>query len=106
MLGTLTRFAFIGIFACAHAAAAQPPMISQKGKTFSPDAIEIPVGTAIVIDNDDRTIHHVYVESSAFNFDSGEQAPGQKVEIVFSKPGSFDVKCDIHPKMQLRVVVK
>jgi plastocyanin len=89
-----------------HALAAEPVIISQKGKTFYPSEIAIGVGDSIVIKNDDRVLHHVYVESPGFNFDSGEQPPGRRVPITFGRPGKFDVRCDIHPKMRLRVVVK
>ena len=106
MLGTIAQAVFLSIVLCAGALAADPPTISQKGKTFSPDQVEIAVGGSVIIDNDDRTIHHVYIESSEFNFDSGEQVPGHKVRITFPKTGTFEVKCDIHPKMLLRVVVK
>jgi len=86
--------------------ASEPIVISQKGKVFSPGEISIRVGTVVRIDNDDRVLHHVYIESPAFEFDSGEQPPGKNVEIKFGKDGTFEVRCDIHPKMLMKVHVK
>jgi plastocyanin len=83
-----------------------PIVVSQKGKVFTPAEIKIPVGTTIRIDNDDRVLHHVYIESPIFEFDSGEQPPGRSVEIRFAKDGTFAVRCDIHPKMLMKVFVQ
>ena len=86
--------------------ASEPIVISQKGKVFAPGEITVPVGSVVHINNDDRVLHHVYIESPAFNFDSGEQQPGKSVDIKFSKDGTFSVRCDIHPKMLLTVHVR
>jgi len=94
------------LISAGFARAAEPVVISQKGKTFSPGEISIHVGDEVVFENDDRVLHHVYIESPEFNYDSGEQPPGRRVSVTFSRRGSFDVRCDIHPKMLLRVEVK
>ena len=51
-------------------------------------------------------MHHAYVDDPEFSFDSGDQEPGAKADIVFTKPGTFDVLCGIHPKMKLVVTVR
>ena len=80
---------------------------SQKGQAFQPGELTIPRGSTIEIVNDDGDIlHHAYVESSAFSFDSGDQEPGTTVAIKFPVTGSFNVLCGIHPKMKLRVRVE
>ena len=83
-----------------------PIVVSQKGKVFTPGEITVPVGTSVRINNDDRVLHHVYIESPVFEFDSGEQPPGRSVEIKFARDGTFAVRCDIHPKMLMTVHVK
>ena len=83
-----------------------PVVVSQKGKVFTPGEITIPVGATVRIMNDDRVLHHVYIESPEFNFDSGEQPPGRSVDIKFAKDGTFAVRCDIHPKMLMKVHVR
>ena len=91
----------------AFAAVADSPVaISQKGRIFQPAKVEIHSGETLAIANDDGVLHHVYIESPSFNFDSGEQPSGKTVFVKFAKPGEYDVLCAIHPKMRLRVTVR
>lgn len=85
---------------------AEATTISQIGKTFSPEEVTIARGETLRIANDDRVLHHVYVETDGFNFDSGEQPPGRTVELHFPSAGRFEVQCAIHPKMKLIVNVR
>jgi plastocyanin len=81
--------------------------ISQKGREFHPGAIAIKRGETIQIVNDDGDLlHHAYVDSPKFSFDSGDQKPGSKTDITFPVAGDFDVLCAIHPKMRLAVHVQ
>lgn len=82
-------------------------IVSQKGRAFHPSKLIIKRGDTIEIVNDDGDLlHHAYVESNTFNFDSGDQLPGSKTDIVFYVRGTFNVLCGIHPKMKLVVEVK
>jgi hypothetical protein len=40
------------------------------------------------------------------SFDSDEQPPGQNVTLRFPVTGTFEVRCHIHPKMDLVVHVR
>jgi plastocyanin len=81
--------------------------ISQKGREFHPGDITIKRGDTVVVVNDDGDLlHHVYVESAKFSFDSGDQEPGSRASISFAAAGDFDVLCAIHPKMRLAVHVQ
>jgi plastocyanin len=81
--------------------------ISQKGREFHPGDINIKRGETIQIVNDDADLlHHAYVDSPTFSFDSGDQKPGSVTPITFSVAGDFDVMCAIHPKMLLVVHVR
>ena len=80
--------------------------ISQKGRSFQPGEVTIKVGDILRIHNDDEFLHHVYVKSPDFNFDSMGQPPGKTVEISFPRTGDYRVQCDIHPKMKLDVHVQ
>jgi plastocyanin len=81
--------------------------ISQKGREFHPGTISIKRGDTIQIVNDDGDLlHHAYIDSTKFSFDSGDQEPGSKTDITFSVGGDFDVLCAIHPKMRLIVHVQ
>jgi plastocyanin len=82
-------------------------VVSQKGRMFVPGTLVINRGDTIRIVNDDGDLlHHAYIESDSFNFDSGDQEPGSKTDITFSSAGNFTVLCGIHPKMKLVVEVK
>jgi|SRR5581483_1287979 plastocyanin len=81
--------------------------VSQKGREFHPTEISINRGDTIRIVNDDGDLlHHAYVDSAAFSFDSGDQKPGSITPVTFPATGDFNVLCAIHPKMLLVVHVR
>ena len=81
-------------------------VISQKNRTYAPGAISIDKGQSIKIMNDDIFLHHAFIKSDDMEFDSGSMDEGESAVVKFSKPGVYDVKCAIHPKMNLEVTVK
>jgi plastocyanin len=86
--------------------ALSPYAISQKGRQFHPGEIIIKRGETLEIVNDDGDLlHHAYVDSPKFSFDSGDQQPGSRTDITFPTAGDFEVLCAIHPKMRLVVHV-
>lgn len=81
-------------------------VVSQKGRAFNPGELDINKGETVQIFNDDGDLlHHAYVESDQFNFDSGDQEPGSRTNVRFPVAGTFTVLCGIHPKMKLEVRV-
>ena len=81
-------------------------LVSQKGRMFHPDNLVVARGEVVTFVNDDSDLlHHVFVESATFNFDSGDQEPGSRTPITFTERGTFQVLCGIHPKMKLAVRV-
>lgn len=96
-----------GVLSAAIVMAGPQIEISQKGREFTPGEISIARGEAIQILNDDSDLlHHAYIESKKFSFDSGDQQPGSRTSITFPETGDFTVRCAIHPKMKLLVHVK
>jgi len=88
------------------AVSASPHQVSQKGRAFQPGELTIRRGETVQIVNDDADLlHHAYAESERFSFDSGDQEPGSKTDVVFPVSGTFSVLCGIHPKMKLIVHV-
>jgi plastocyanin len=80
--------------------------VSQKGRAFQPTELTIRRGETVQIVNDDGDLlHHAYVDSERFSFDSGDQEPGSKTNVTFPISGAFTVLCGIHPKMKLFVRV-
>jgi plastocyanin len=81
--------------------------ISQKGREFHPTEITIKRGDTLKVVNDDADLlHHAYIDSPTFSFDSGDQTPGTVTPITFTVAGNFNVLCAIHPKMLLVVHVQ
>jgi len=94
---------------CALGASAQQAAVavSQKKRAFEPREVELALGESVVFVNDDgELLHHVYSKDPRFSFDIGEQAAGTRVPVRFTARGTFEVRCDIHPRMLLRVTVK
>jgi len=83
-----------------------PTLVSQRGRDFQPNQISIKRNDTVRIVNDDADLlHHAYVASDKFKFDSSDIEPGGKVDIKFPVTGDFNVLCGIHPKMKLSVHV-
>lgn len=80
--------------------------ISQKKRTYAPEAVTIKAGDSLRIVNDDIFLHHAFVDSPTLEYDSGSMEEGEKRDIYFENPGQYQVKCAIHPKMNLDVTVK
>ena len=81
--------------------------VSQKNQAFNPNELAIARGTTLDVVNDDGdTLHHAYVDSPTFTFDSGDQEPGTTIGITFTREGTFTVLCGIHPRMKLKVRVE
>ena len=110
-LGRLSRSRLlllgIGLLALGGIAiAAQSYRVSQKGRAFNLKEIAIALGDTVLFGNDDDFIHQIYVKSDNFNVDTAESYPGNSMPVVFTKRGTFEVHCHIHPKMGLVVTVK
>jgi plastocyanin len=81
--------------------------VTQQDRIFHPNRLEIARGDTVgVVNVDGELLHHAYVATDDFSFDSGEQEPGSNTDIRFTKAGTFTVRCRIHPKMSLIVTVK
>lgn len=80
-------------------------VISQKNRTYAPEAVTIKKGDTLKILNDDFFLHHAFIDSKKMKFDSGSMDEGESAQITFKTPGVYNVKCAIHPKMNLEVTV-
>ena len=80
-------------------------VVNQKNKTFDPASVTIRAHHFITIKNDDDTVHHAYCSTADFKYNSGPQQVGTSVNIMFPKPGTYEVRCAIHPQMVLVVNV-
>ena len=94
----------IGVY--AQQATSDIITISQKKRTYAPKAVTIKAGDKLRVVNDDIFLHHAFINSPDLQYDSGSMEEGEEREIQFSKPGEYQIKCAIHPKMNLDVTVK
>jgi plastocyanin len=108
IVGSAWLLRFVALLGGVAVPALAAPVIDiiQNDRHFSIQTIKVARGTTVRFLNQDEFTHHIGVETASFAFDSGEQPPGQPVQVSFSRSGTFDVHCAIHPKMHLLVEVQ
>jgi plastocyanin len=70
---------------------------------FEPATLEVRAGGSVRFANRDRAEH---TATLAGGFDTDGLAKGQSKTVVLRKAGTFVYRCDFHPFMTGRVVVK
>ena len=77
--------------------------VTIKNFAFSPASITVKVGTTVTWTNQDQDAHTVTDKGGAF----GSQAldTNASYKFTFSKPGTYNYFCTIHPFMTATVVV-
>ena len=86
------------------ARAGQTVIVTQEHRRFSVDTLTISRGDVVRFLNADEFLHQIYVKALGFSTSGGEE-PGQHVDVAFPTSGTFEVRCEIHPKMLLTVTV-
>jgi amicyanin len=72
--------------------------------TFGPKTLKVPVGTTVTWTNRDDIPHTVVSTDRVFK--SKVLDTDEKFSFTFSKAGTYDYFCSIHPKMTGKVVVQ
>ena len=72
--------------------------------SFGPAELKVPVGTTVTWTNRDD-IPHTAVSTDK-SFKSKVLDTDEKFSFTFSKPGTYEYFCSIHPKMTGKVVVQ
>ena len=85
--------------------AAPRPQLAQKGKSFSPHLLVVPVGTVVDFPNRDPIFHNVFSLFEGKRFDLGLYESGSSRAVHFNRPGISYIFCNIHPEMTAIVVV-
>ena len=80
--------------------------VTQLHRGFSVGALTIAAGDVIRFSNADEFLHQIYVKAASFSFESAGQESGESLDIAFPVRGTFEVRCEIHPKMLLTVTVR
>ena len=77
---------------------------------YDPEVIEIAVGTKVIWENNDNTIHTVTSGNPSEGpdglFDSDLISAGDSFEYTFTNPGKIDYYCIVHPWMIGSVIVE
>ena len=73
--------------------------MGQRGRSFVPTLLVVQTGTAVSFPNFDTVRHHVYSFSQAKPFEIKLYAGTPAAPIVFDKPGTAVLGCNIHDRM-------
>lgn len=98
--------ALIALGISATALASEVTLVVQRDRKFQTETVNIAVGDTVNFTNEDPFIHQLYARSPKFRFSSEEQPTGQVLSVPFPVAGTFEVRCEIHPKMLVTVNVR
>ena len=73
--------------------------VDQKNKQFSPMVSAVQVGTSVNFPNRDSVRHHVYSFSPAKTFELKLYSGVPAKPVIFDKPGTVILGCNIHDNM-------
>lgn len=114
---TATTVAQVDLAAQAgHQAAAEPPRaaapaaasaksVTISGYAYSPATLTVAVGDTVTWTNQDTAPHNVVVTSGPEKFTSPTLQKGQSYTFTFTKAGSYQYYCSLHPDMKASVTV-
>jgi plastocyanin len=98
--------ALVALSVSATALAAEVVTVVQRDRKFQTDAVNIVAGDTVRFTNEDPFIHQLYARSPTFSFSSEGQPTGEALPVPFPVAGTFEVRCQIHPKMLVTVNVR
>lgn len=102
---TIILAAQVALCAVALPVQAEEVPVGQAGKVFNPDNLQLKVGDSVKFNNDDKVTHAVLIKGPAES-NLGQISPGEAKSASFDAPGTYDVKCAIHPKMKMTITVE
>jgi hemoglobin len=80
-------------------------VIEQRGKTFEPRVMAVPVGSTVSFPNFDSVYHNVFSLSKSKAFDLGMYKNGDTRDVKFDKPGIVRLGCNLHANMSAFLIV-
>jgi len=81
-------------------------VVAQKDKKFSTGHLKVKVGDTVSFKNDDPFFHNIFSLSKTQSFDLGSYPQGQARRTTFSKEGTVEIECAIHPEMKMVIEVE
>ncbi|HTO55245.1 MAG TPA: cupredoxin family copper-binding protein [Myxococcota bacterium] len=85
-------------------AADAAPKVHIENFQFRPQTLEVPVGATVVWVNDDEEIHALYAMDDSFR--SPALDGDASFEHQFTKAGTYEYRCSLHPQMKGTIVVR
>ena len=76
--------------------------VAAEGDHFSPAAIQVPAGTTVTWEFNDRFVPH---DVTADGWSSGDPQRSGSYTHTFDQPGTYPYRCTVHDGMTGRVVV-
>jgi len=94
----------------SEAPAAGEERVRIDGSAFDPEELTVAVGTEVLFVNADGFAHTVTEGTDGQAVDDPivdeEIAQNGTVSVTFDEPGTYDITCEIHPSMQMTVIVE
>lgn len=79
--------------------------VHQAGRVFTPAYLVVGKGSIVHFANDEKFVHHAFVDTPHFKADTGYIPPGESRAIMFTLHGIYSIRCAIHPQMKMTVEV-
>jgi len=84
---------------------AKPVQMDQQQCVYIPRVVVVPVGGTVEFLNSDRLLHNLHSASSENPTFNRTQPKGRTIPVVFKKPETVRIDCDLHSWMRAWVVV-
>jgi plastocyanin len=94
----------VALVAVARTPAATTAAVGIKDFTFSPTTLTVPVGTTVTWTNHDEVPHTITSAVGAFG--SSGLSHEETFAQTFTKGGTYQYFCSVHPRMRATVIVK
>lgn len=101
----MRRWRVIALCLAAGTALGAEFEVRQAERLFAPARIIVGNGSVVQFANDEKFVHHAFVDTPQFSADTGDIPPGESRDIVFTRRGIDAIGCAILPKMKLTVEV-
>jgi plastocyanin len=101
--GIVTGLALAALMA-THASASSAAAVGIKEFAFTPATLTVPVGTTVTWTNHDENPHTVTSATGAFR--SAGLSNEETFTQTFTRPGTYQYFCALHPHMKATVIVK
>lgn len=106
VVGSVQRGRASSVLAPATPAPADTPVeVRIDNFSFSPQTLTVAPGTTVKWTNRDD-IPHTVVSDDKVTFKSKVLDTDESYSFTFTKAGTFDYFCSVHPKMTAKVIVK